>query len=169
MGDTTVQEKNIPLPTDAKRYQKVIEQCHTLDQRCGMKLRPSYRLVVPRLEYIQRDAHLARPAKKAKRALKKLSSLAGRQLRDLRRRLIKWGQKELYAPMLPIMARMVRQQRRDKRKGYSLHEPAVSCIAKGKVPKQDALSSQVSVASWSGSHVVVGSTSLVGNPHDGKI
>jgi transposase, IS5 family len=99
--------------------------------------------------------------------LKKLSTLAGRQVRDLRRQLIKWGQEELYAPMLPIMERMVRQQRGDKRKVYSFHKPAVSCIAKGKAHKQDALGSKVSVASWSGSPVVVGITSFVGNPHDG--
>jgi transposase, IS5 family len=70
--------------------------------------------------------------------------------------------------MLPIMVRMVRPQRGDTSKGYSLHEPAVSYIAKGKAHKQDALGSKVSVASWSRSHVVVGSTSFVGNPHDGK-
>jgi transposase, IS5 family len=163
-----VQEKHIPFPTEARRYKKVMQQCHTLAQRCGMKLRPSYRLVVQRLEYVQGDAHLARHAKKAQRALKKLSSLAGHQVQDLRRQLIKWGQEERYAPMLPIMARMVRPQRGDKSKVYSLHEPAVSRIAKGKAHKQDALGSKVSVASWSESHVVVGITSLVGNPHDGK-
>jgi transposase, IS5 family len=70
--------------------------------------------------------------------------------------------------MLPIMARMVRPQRGDKSQVYNLHGPAVSWFAKGKAPKQDALGSKVSVASWSGSHVVVGSTSFVGNPHDGK-
>jgi transposase, IS5 family len=69
--------------------------------------------------------------------------------------------------MLPIMARMVRQKKGDQRQVYSFHEPAVSCIAKGKVHKQDALGSKVSVASWSESHVVVGITSFVGNPHDG--
>jgi transposase, IS5 family len=167
MGDTTVQEKKIPLPTDAQLYKQVMKQCPTLAQRCGMQLRQRYRLVVQRLEYAQRDAHLARHAQKAKRALKKLSSLAECQVRDLRRQLIKWGQEELYAPMLPIIARMVRPQRGDQRQGYSLHAPAVSCIAKGKVHKQDALGSKVSVASWSGSHVVVGITSFVGHLHDG--
>jgi transposase, IS5 family len=69
--------------------------------------------------------------------------------------------------MLPIMARRVRPQRGETSKGYSRHEPAVSCIAKGKAHKQDALGSKVSVASWSGSPVVVRSTSFVGNSHDG--
>jgi transposase, IS5 family len=69
--------------------------------------------------------------------------------------------------MLPIMARMVRQQRGDKNKVYSLHEPAVSCIAKEKAHKKYELGSKVYVASWSGSHVVVGITSFVGHPQDG--
>jgi transposase, IS5 family len=167
MVNSTVQEKHISFPTDGKRYKTVMQQCPTLAQRCEMKLRSSYRCVVQRLEYAQRDAHLARHAKKAKRALKKLSSLAGHQVQDLRRQLIKWGQEERYAPMLPIMARIVRQQRRDQRQVYSLHEPAVSCIAKGKAHKKNALGSQVSGASWSESHLVVGITSFVGNPHDG--
>ncbi|MCU0318032.1 MAG: transposase, partial [Amoebophilaceae bacterium] len=45
-------------------------------------------------------------------------------------------------------------------------EPSVSCIAKGKVHKQYEFGSKVSVASLSGSHVVVGVTNFVGNPHD---
>jgi transposase, IS5 family len=59
MGDTTVQEKNIPCSTDAKRYKKFMKQCPTLAQRCGMQLRQSYRLVVQRLAYAQGDVHLA--------------------------------------------------------------------------------------------------------------
>jgi transposase, IS5 family len=66
------------------------------------------------------------------------------------------------------MERMVLPQRGDKSQVYRLHEPAGSWFAKGKAPKQDALGSKVSVASWSRSHVIVGSTSFVGNPHDGK-
>jgi transposase, IS5 family len=116
-------------------------QSNTLAKRCGMKLRARDQLVVQRLVDAQRDAHLARHAKKAKRALKKLSTLVGRQVRDLCRQLIKLGNKERYAPILPIMARMVRPQRGDQRQVYSLHEPAVSCIAKGKAPKQDVLGS----------------------------
>jgi transposase, IS5 family len=64
MRDTTMQAKNIPFPTEVKRYKKVMKQCHPLAQRCGMKLRQSYRLVVQRLEYAQGDAHLARHTKK---------------------------------------------------------------------------------------------------------
>ncbi len=124
--------------------------------------------MVQRLAHAQRCAHLSRNAKKAKGALKKLRTLAGRQVRDLHRQLIKLGKAGPYAPMLPIMERIVSQQRGDKNKIYSLHEPTVSRISKGKAHRKYALGSKVSVASWSGSHVVVGITSFAGNPHDGK-
>jgi hypothetical protein len=103
--DTTVQEKNITFSTDAKLYKKVITKCNRIAKSCGIELRQSYRFVVQRLHYAQCYAHLARHAQQAKRALKKLSMLAGRQVRDLHRQLIKLGKEELYAPMLPIMAR----------------------------------------------------------------
>jgi transposase, IS5 family len=165
MVDTIVQEKNITFPTDGRLYKKIIKPCNALAKRCGIRLRQSYRFVVQRPEYAQRYAHLSRHPKKAKRALKKLRTLAGRKVRDLRRQLIKLGKAELYAPTLPIMERIVNQQRD---KVYSLHEPTVNCIAKGEEHKKYTLGSKVSVASLSGSHVVVGITSFAGNPHDGK-
>ena len=168
MVDTTVQAKNITFPTDGKLYKKVIKTCNALAKRCGIKLRQSYRFVVQRLVYAQRYAHLAGHATKAKRALRKLRTIAGRQVRDLHRQLVKLGKAALYAPTLQIMARIVNQQRGDKNKVYSLHEPTVSCIAKGKAHKKYEFGSKVSVASLSGSNVVVGITSFVGNPHDGK-
>ena len=65
--DTTVQEKNITFPTDAKLYKKIIEQCNRIAKSCGMQLRQSYRFVVKRLQYAPRYAHLPRGAKKAKK------------------------------------------------------------------------------------------------------
>jgi hypothetical protein len=49
----------------------------------------------------------------------------------------------------------------------NLHAPEVSCIAEGKAHKKYEFGNKVSVASFSGSDVVV-ITSFVGNPHDGK-
>ena len=166
--DTTVQEKNITFPTDAKLYKKVITKCNRIAKSCGIELRQSYRFVVQRLHYAQRYAHLARHAQQAKKALKRLRTLAGRQVRDLQRQLDKLGQSESYAPMLQIMARIVSQQRGDKNKVYSLHAPETSCIAKGKAHKKYEFGSKVSVASLSGSNVIVGISSLAGNPHDSR-
>ena len=166
--DTTVQEKNITFPTDAKLYKKVIEKCNRIAKSCGIQLRQSYRFVVQRLYYAQRYAHLPRHAKKAKKALKKLRTLAGRQVRDLQRHLAQLGKQELYAPLVQIMERIVGQQRGDRNKVYSLNAPEVSCIAKGKAHKQYEFGSKVSVSSWVGSKVVVEIASFSGNPHDSK-
>ena len=117
--------------------------------------------------YVQRYAHLAKHAKKAKRALKKLRTLAGRQVRDLQRQLVGLGKEKLYVPIVQIMERIVSQQRGDKNKVYSLHASEVSGIAKGKVHKKYELGSKVSVDSLSGSNVV-GIANFVGNPHDSK-
>lgn len=166
--DTTVQEKNITFPTDTKLYKKVIEQCNTIAKKCGIKLRQSYRFVVQRLHYAQRYAHLPKHAKKAKNAMKKLRTLAGRQVRDLQRQLIQLGKTQVYAPIVKIMERIAHQQRGDSNKVYSLHAPETSCIAKGKAHKKYEFGSKVSIASLSGSNVVVGIASFAGNPHDSK-
>ena len=168
--DTTVQEKNITFPTDAKLYNRVINKCNGIAKKCGVKLRQSYRFVVQKLSYVQRYSHLPRHAKKARKALNKLRTLAARQVRDLGRKLASKGEKvlEQFSAQLSLMTRAVAQNRGDKNKLYSLHAPEVSCIAKGKVHKKYEFGSKVSVASLGGSNVIVGIESFSGNPHDGK-
>ena len=109
-----------------------------------------------------------RHAKQARKALKRLKTLAGRQVRDLQRKLEGVGQLALYQKELRLMDRIVKQSRKDKEKLYSLSSPEVSCIAKGKVGKKYEFGSKVSVATLAGSNVVVGVESFSGNPHDSK-
>ena len=166
--DTTVQEKNITYRTDAKLYKKVIQRCTTLAQRVGVKLRQSYRYVSQKLFSAQSYAHVAKHAKKASKAVKKLRTLAGRQVRDLTRKLQGAGQLAAYEEELSLMDRIVKQARKDKHKVYSLSSPEVSCIAKGKVHKKYEFGSKVSLATLPGSNVVVGVENFSGNRHDSK-
>ncbi len=164
--DTTVQEKNITYPTDAKQYQKVIARCKKVAQQAGIKLRQSYVRIVHLLVKSVRYSHLPKKAKAAKAAVKKLKTLAGRQVRDLSRKLTIVNKTDTYKVLLGHMTRIVTQQRTDKDKLYSLHAPEVSCITKGKVHKKYEFGSKVSVASLPGSNVVVGVKTFLGNPHD---
>jgi len=50
---------------------------------------------------------------------------------------------------------------------YSLHEPAVDCISKGKAHKRYEFGTKVSVATTTTGGFVVGMRSLPGNPYDG--
>ena len=80
--DTTVQPKNVTLPTDAKLLNQAREKLVRLAKIHGVDLRQSYaRLGKFALIRHQRDAH-AKQFKRANRMLKKLRTLLGRVVRD---------------------------------------------------------------------------------------
>lgn len=164
--DTTVQEKNITFPTDAKLYKKVIERVNREAQKLGVKLRQSYVRVVKKLLYLQRYAALPKQGRKAKKALAKLRTIAGRQVRDLTRQVSMLGKQKVYTPLLERMQAILSQTKHSRDKIYSLHEKAVSCIAKGKAGKKYEFGSKVSLASLPGSGIIVGVKTYQGNPHD---
>ena len=58
--------------------------------------------------------------------------------------------------------------KRGYKQGLQLACPETSCIAKGKAHKKYALASKVSVASLSGSNVLVGISIFPGNPHGSR-
>ncbi len=59
------------------------------------------------------------------------------------------------------------QQKYDKNKIYSLHEPHVECIAKGKAHKRYEFGTKVSIAKTRDIWVILGPLALPGNPYDG--
>ena len=69
--------------------------------------------------------------------------------------------------MLVLTSGLLHQQPKDKRKLYSLHEPEVDCISKGKARQRYEFGCKVSVATTLKEGFVVGMRSLPGNPYDG--
>ena len=69
--------------------------------------------------------------------------------------------------LLATAHRIHAQQRQDKNKVYSVHEPEVECIAKGKAGKPYEFGNKVSVAVTSRGGWLVGAKSFTGNPYDG--
>ncbi len=104
----------------------------------------------------------------ARKADKRLLTIAGRILRDLGRKLDAAGDLWVYAHKLELFGRVLAQKRKDKNKVYSLHEPSVSCIAKGKEHKPYEFGSKVSVATTRTRGIMVGALSFEGNPYDGN-
>ena len=85
--DTTVMEKNIAYPTDARLYERARDQLVALAQEAGVELRQSYARLAPRLALqVGRYAH-AKQFKRMRKALKKQKGYTGRVMRDLRRHL----------------------------------------------------------------------------------
>lgn len=66
-----------------------------------------------------------------------------------------------------MFKQVVSQKKKDKNKIYSLHEPEVSCIAKGKKHKPYEFGSRVSFGINRTTNVIVSVATFKGNPYDG--
>lgn len=170
--DTTVQDKAIAFPTDARLYHKARVALVRTAKGMGIELRQSYqRLSKVALAKHGRYAH-ARQMQRARREQKRLKTYLGRVIRDIERK-VKAGREELkqepvrLTSLLEIARRIHAQQRHDKGKVYSVHAPEVECIAKGKAHKPYEFGVKVGVVSTSKESFVVGMQALPGNPYDG--
>lgn len=163
--DTTAQEKNITYPTDAKLLIKVIKRCNRIAEKENIHQRQTYKRTYKKLLLKQRFAHHPKRRKEAKAALRKLRTIAGRLVRELERELSHPAM-ETHTDSLINFKKVISQKRFDKNKIYSLHEPEVSCIAKGKAHKKFEFGSKVSFAVVPGVNIIVGVQNFNGNPND---
>ena len=168
--DTTVMEKNITYPTDARLYERARDQLTALAQEAGVDLRQTYARLAPRLALqVGRYAH-AKQFKRMRKALKKLKGYTGRVMRDLRRQLedIPEGNlRDRIIAKLALVSQLLHQQPKGADKLYALHEPEVDCISKGKARVRYEFGCKVSVATTLDEGFVVGMRSFPGNPYDG--
>lgn len=164
--DSTVQEKNVTWPTDTKLYRKIIGRCWKLADTQGVRLRRRYSKEVRSSLMAQRWHKDPRKRKAARKGQRKLRTIAGRLMRDLERKLsaeVLQTQQENFA----LYRRVLAQKPGDKNKVYSLHEPQVYCMAKGKEHKKYEFGSKASIAITKDSGVIVGAVAHPENIYDG--
>lgn len=163
--DTTVQEKNITHPTDSKLFHTAIKKLGQAARQRGLRLRQTYvRLAKQAAIQTSRYAH-AKQFKRMRRELRRLRTWLGRVLRDVRRQQ-PVGDVALES-LLSLCERLHRQQPTDSRKLYSLHEPEVVCISKGKAHKRYEFGQKISLATSNRGNWIVGVQLCTGNPYDG--
>jgi len=151
-----VQGKNITFPTDAKLHRKIIQKCKAIAEKEGIELRQSYRRILKKLSYDQRFRNHPKNKSKAIKADRKTKTIAGRLVRELERKLTPQSK---YQKDLELFFQILMQQRDSKKKIYSLHEPSVVCISKGKEHKKYEFGNKVSIAKTD-SGVIVGALSF---------
>lgn len=162
--DSTVQEKNVTYPTDTKLHKKIISNCKKLSVELGFVLRQSYTRVLKDHYRNQRFRNHPKNKKKAIKADKKIRTIAGRLVRELERNLSKLGNTD-YNELLELYKKILEQKRGSKNKIYSIHEPDVLCISKGKEHKKYEFGNKVSIIrSFNG--LIVGALSFR-NEYDG--
>jgi IS5 family transposase len=171
--DTTVQEKAIAFPTDAKLIHRARERLVRLAREHGVPLRQSYARVGKRALIMQGRYRHAKQHKRANKAMRKLKTYLGRTIRDIRRKTAHdEGFRDAFRRPLWLAERVLTQKRRDPYpKVYSLHAPEVECIGKGKAHKPYEFGCKVSVATTNarapGGQFVTHMKAFHGNPYDG--
>ena len=165
IADTTVQEKNITFPTDLKLHIKIITRCLSIANKESIKLRQTYKHT---LHTLKRDARFGRGKKQAakkRKAIKRIKTIAAYLVRELYRKLTNIDR---YSAELAQYEQVLSQERGDKHKVYSLHEPEVRCISKGKTHKKYEFGNKVSIAITKTTNVIVSVVSFIENVYDGN-
>jgi IS5 family transposase len=129
----------------------------------GLTIKQSYervgRLLVMKAS---RYAH-ARQMRRSRAATRKLRTALGRVIREVERQA---GAPAL-SRLLTVCKRIHSQKPHDNEKIYSVHEPEVMCIAKGKAGKKYEFGQKVSVAVTSKGGWIIGAKCMPDNPYDG--
>lgn len=160
--DSTVQEKNITYPTDAKLHKKIVRKVLGIVHELGLPLRQSYTFLLKRVYRDQRFRNHPKNRNKALKADRKLRTIAGRLVRELKRNL---GEHSLYNKLIERFEAILAQRRHSGKKIYSIHEPDVQCISKGKEHKKYEFGNKVSIIR-SATGIILGAQSFR-NEYDG--
>ena len=163
--DSTVQEKNVTYPVDTKQYRKIIMRCWKLADKSGMRLRRRYRKEVRACIMAQRLRKDPRRRKAARRGHRRLRTIAGTLIRELERKLpeaLREEQRENFT----LYRRVLAQKPQDTDKIYSLHEPHIYCVAKGKEHKKYEFGTKASVAMTKTHGVIVAAVAHEKNLYD---
>jgi len=163
--DTTVQEKAVAHPTDARLYLKSIHRLAKLAKERNIELRQSYVRVSKKAFFNQSRYARAKQFKRALKFTNKLKTYLGRLIRDIERKIN--CHDEILAAMLERTKRIHGQKRDDSRKLYSLDAPEVECISKGKAHKRYEFGCKVSLSITHKNNWITSSSALHGNPFDG--
>ncbi len=163
--DTTVQEKAVAFPTDARLYHKMRVALVRAAQDSGIALRQSYRRVGKVALVMQGRYARARQRRRSAKETRQLKTWLGRVVRDVERKMPPGD--AVLPELLGQARRLLAQERHDSNKLYSVHAPEVECIAKGKAHKRYEFGCKASFATTSKGNWLVAADSLPENPYDG--
>jgi IS5 family transposase len=164
--DTTVQEKNITFPTDRKLTEKVIGHCKRIARKEEITLKRTFGREIKQLKHQLRFARKGKNITKHRKVQKRLHRIAFKIYQDLVKQLNPIPGR--YREELNVLYRVLTQKKDDTNKVYSVHEPGVLCISKGKEHKQYEFGNKSSFAYTRKSGIIVGAMAIDGNIYDGR-
>jgi transposase, IS5 family len=168
-NDTTVQEKAVAFPTDARLRHKARVELVKLARRYGLDLRRHYGRLGKQALFMGNRYAAARQPKRARREQKKVRTYLGRVIRNIRRGLAKRPElSSFFTEALRKAELLFAQEKTSGEKLYSWHAPETECIAKGKLHKKYEFGCKVSYTATNRGNFILGAKAFHGRPHDGK-
>jgi IS5 family transposase len=170
--DTTVQEKAIAHPTDARLPDVARQRVVRHAQRAGIALKMTYEREGKTLRRRAGGYAHAKQFKRLKTVLKRQRTILGVLVREVTRKMAQMSDlaTDVKAKLSTVLERAERirtQKTKDKNKLYALHAPEAGCIGKGKARKPYEFGVKASIAVTHGKGLVVGARTFPGNPYDG--
>lgn len=163
--DTTVQEKNIAFPTDAKLLNRARESLVREAKKEGLQLKQTFAKEGKQQLIKYAGYSHAKQFNRAKKPLKRLKVILGKVIREVERNCEDTSEK--LGKYLEIAKKIASQKKSSKDKIYSVHEPEVECISKGKSHKRYEFGCKVSVMTTNRSNWIVAAKAHHGRPYDG--
>ena len=185
--DTTVQEKAIAYPVDARLLEIARHKIVKAAKGCGIALKQTFAKEGKMLRFKSGGYAHAKQFKRLKRTLKRQRTIVGILIREVRAKMGATATvtaaptNNSHTAARPISAtadarlttileraeRIRTQQQKDKNKLYALHAPEVECISKGKARNRYEFGVKVSLAVTHKQGLMVGAKRFAGNPFDG--
>jgi transposase, IS5 family len=176
--DTTVQEKAIAYPTEARLLEIARHHLVKAAKVCGIRLRQTFAKEGKTLRFKSGGYAHAKQFKRLKRVVKRQRTLVGILIREVRAKLgvldattntntamVVATDKALPLPSSPNTPSAIGAL--TKNKLYALHAPEVECISKGKARNRYEFGVKVSLAITHQQGLMVGAKRFTGNPFDG--
>jgi len=130
--------KNIEFPTDSKLYNKARKRLVKLAIKNVIGLRQNYNLTTKTLLHRISGYLHAKQVKRARKVIKHLKTIIGIVARDVERKIgSSVDLAEIFNPILHQTRQLLLQERSDKNKIYSLHEPDIICRFLNHWPQRD--------------------------------
>ena len=164
--DTTVQETNIAFPTDITLMARACELLVRESKKLNIVFRQTYVRTIPHLLRKYWHSNRSKKYKESKKILRKVKTILGRLIREIRNKLQLKRMTERLKELLSQSERIYNQKRTDKNKIYSLFEPDTNCIGKGKAKQKYEFGHKVSITVTHRSNFVIGALALSGCPND---
>jgi IS5 family transposase len=143
-----------------------MSRCWKLAVEEGLRLRRSYQRELRKTLRVIRFSKRLHDKKKVMAAIRRIKTMANALLRDVMRKLPESSLSTRHEE-LENYRRAVNQERQDKNKIYSLHEPGVLCISKGKEHKKYEFGAKAAIAVTKSGCIIVGAKSFSRNEYDG--